>query len=179
MKLLKVIKKIFLGIFILILMALLFQFVVNAKYSFPEPHAFKGDYLYNPYKGIDNSKWKRANFHAHARLYLGLTNGASNSNSQLDSLYKYFGYSIISISNYQNINTFESRNKWFIPVYEHGYQYYKNHQLVINAKKVSWLDYFFRQSLNNKQFVIDQLKKDTTVILTIVHPILRKAYSYE
>ncbi len=179
MKLVKVIKNFFLGIFILIIIALLFQFVVNVKYSFPEPHAFKGDYLFNPYRGIENDKWRMANFHAHARLYLGLTNGATNRNSSLDSLYRYFGYSIISISNYQNINTFERKNKWYVPVYEHGYQYYKNHQLVINAKKVSWLDYFFRQSLNNKQFVIDQLKKDTTVILTIVHPILRKAYSYD
>ena len=63
-------------------------------------------------------------------------------------------------------------------MYEHGYQYYKNHQLVINAKKVSWLDYFFRQTLSNKQFIINRLKKYTSVILTIPHPVLRQAYSF-
>jgi hypothetical protein len=63
-------------------------------------------------------------------------------------------------------------------VYEHGYQYYKNHHLVLNAKKVSWIDYFFRQTLSNKQFIIDHLKKDTTVILTIPHPALRQANSF-
>ncbi len=170
--------KVFLIPVILILAILILQFVVNTKYRFPEPHAFKGEYLYNPYAGMDGIKWKMANFHAHSRIFLGLTNGAANSNQFLDSFYTYFNYDVISISNYQSIDKFESKNKWFVPVYEHGYQYYKNHHLVINAKKVSWLDYFFRQTLNNKQFVIDHLKKDTSVILTMVHPYLRKAYSF-
>ena len=178
MKLLNVIKYFFLVLSIFIIIALVLQFVVNEKYTFPEPHAFRGDYLYNPYRGIDSTKWRIANFHVHTRLYLGMTNGYANSNRHLDSFYRYFGYNIIGISDYQSINNYESKNKWFVPVYEHGYQYYKNHQLVINAKKVSWLDYFFRQTLNNKQFIINHLKKDTSVILTIPHPVLRKAYSF-
>ena len=63
-------------------------------------------------------------------------------------------------------------------MYEHGYQYYKNHHLVLNAKKVSWLDYFFKQTLDNKQFVINKLKKDTSAVITLVHPILRAALSF-
>ena len=161
---------------ILILTIPVLQFVVNTKYKFPEPHPFKGEYLYNPYKGMDSRKWEMANFHTHGRIFFGLTAGAANSDQFIDSLYKYFNYNIISISNYQSINKFESKNKWFVPVYEHGYQYYKNHQLVINAKKVTWLDFFFRQTLNNKQSIIDHLKKDPSVILTIVHPGPRKAY---
>jgi len=163
---------------ILILIIPVFQFVVNTKYIFPEPDPFTGEYLYNPYRGMDGRKWEMANFHAHTRAFFGLTDGAANSDESLDSLYRYFNYNIIGISNYQSLNKFESKNNWYIPVYEHGFQYYKNHQLVINAKKVSWLDYFFRQTLNNKQYIIDHLKKDTSVILTIVHPNLRKAYSY-
>lgn len=163
---------------ILILTILSLQYVVNTKYVFHEPQAFKGDYLYNPYKDMDSRKWKMANFHAHTRLLFGLTNGASNFDPLLESFYKYFNYNIIGISNYQYIDHFGSMNEWFVPLYEHGYQYYKNHQLVINAKKVSWLDFVFRQTLSNKQFVIDHLKKDTSVILTIVHPDKRQAYLF-
>ncbi len=178
MKILKIITYIFLGTFIFILIALISQYVINAKYVFPEPHPFKGDYLYDPYKGMDSTKWQLGNLHVHTRLYLGTTNGRANSSEYLDSFYRYFGYKIIGISDYQSINTYESKNKWFIPEYEHGYQYYKNHHLVLNAKKVSWLDYFFRQTLSNKQFIINRLKKDSSVVLAIPHPVLRQALSF-
>jgi hypothetical protein len=174
----KVITYFFLSIFIFILIALIFQFVINAKYTFTEPHAFKGEYLYNPYQGVDSTKWRIANFHAHTRLFPGKTDGDTKSSQFIDSVYRYFGYSIIDISDYQRINTYGNKNEWFVPVYEHGYQYYKNHQLVLNAKNVNWLDFFFRQTLSNKQSIINKLKKDTSVVLTIVHPVLRKAYSY-
>jgi hypothetical protein len=177
-KILKIIIYFFSGIFIFILIALTAQYAINAKFSFPEPHPFKGEYLYNPYKGMDGTKWQLCNLHVHTRLYLGTTNGRANSSEYLDSFYRYFDYKIIGISDYQSINTYESKNKWFIPEYEHGYQYYKNHHVVLNAKKVSWLDYFFRQTLSNKQFIINQLKKDTSVVLAIPHPVLRQALSF-
>lgn len=177
MKLFKIIKYLLPGIFVFILFTLIFQYVVNVKYTFPEPHAFKGEYLYNPYKGMDKTKWRIANFHAHSRTFFENTEKTGRSLHDLDSLYRYFGYSIISLSNYQYINLYENKNEWFVPVYEHGFQYYKNHQLVLNAKKVNWQDFPFRQTLNNKQFIIDQLKKDKTVIVSIVHPIYREAYS--
>ncbi|MDP4224695.1 MAG: hypothetical protein Q8868_15415 [Bacteroidota bacterium] len=161
---------------IIVLAILLSQFVVNTKYTFPEPHQFKGDLLYNPYKDIGWKKWELANFHAHTHLYLGLTSGYANHDDSLVRYYKYFNYNIIGISNYQNIDRFESKSKWYIPEYEHGYQYFKTHQLVLNAKKVSWLDYFFRQTLDNKQYIIDNLKKDSSALLAIVHPDRRKAY---
>ena len=155
------------------------QYVFNQKYSFPEPRPFMGSSLYNPYQHLDTSKWRVANFHAHTRCYAGLTNGASNLDKSLDTCYRYLNYDIIGISNYQSIDRYESLNKWFIPVYEHGYQYYKNHQLVINARKVSWLDYVFRQTLSNKQTVINRLKKDKSAIVTLVHPVKRRAYSFK
>jgi len=166
------------GLCFFILIILILQFVVNSKYTFPEPHAFRGEYIYNPYRNIDRTKWRMANFHAHTRKFLENRKRVDRSTQVLDSLYRYLGYSIISISDYQFINPYENKNKWFVPVYEHGYQYYKNHQLVLNAKKVSWQDFPFRQTLSNKQFIIDQLKKETTALVTLVHPILRKAYSY-
>jgi hypothetical protein len=177
-KIIKTFLKIIAGIITFILIALILQYVVNPKYNFAEPHAFKGDSLYNPYAGIDSTKWEMANFHVHTRSYGGVTNGADNSNSYLDSIYRYFGYSIIGISDYQKINRYECSHKWFVPVYEHGFTYYKTHHLVLNAGKVSWLDFLFYQTLNNKQFMVNHLKKDTGVILTIPHPNLRQAYTY-
>ncbi len=165
-------------ILIFLLLAFIVQYVVNVKYTFPEPHSFKGDYLYNPYLTIDTAKWQISNFHAHTHRFPSSRKYKARNTQYLDSLYAYLGYNIIGISDYQNINSYESKHEWYVPGYEHGYQYYKNHQLVLNAKKVSWLDYFFRQTLNNKQFVINQLKKDTSVVLTLVHPILRAALSF-
>lgn len=178
MNLLKLIKYFLFGIFILIFIALIFQYVVNVKNTFPEPHPFKGEFIYNPYRNFDESKSRMANFHSHDRNFFGNEKEAVLAIQGLDSLYRYLGYDIISISDYQRINYYESKNKWFVPVYEHGFQYYKTHQLVLNAKKVSWLDFPFRQTLSNKQFIIDQLKKDTTSVITIVHPIYIKAYSF-
>ena len=155
MKIFKIIIKFLPGFCILILVLLILQFVVNPKYAFPDPHAFHGGYIYNPYRNIDSTKWRRANFHAHARKFFEQSVKAKRSISYIDSLYRSFGYDIISISDYQFINRYESKNKWYIPVYEHGYQYYKNHHLVLNAKKVSWLDFPFRQTLSNKQNVIN------------------------
>jgi hypothetical protein len=178
MKLFKFLRNILSGVIILILIALIFQYVINVKYTFPEPHPFKGEFIYNPYRNFDMSKSRRANFHSHDRKFFGNEKNATMAIKGLDSLYRYLGYDIISISDYQSINYYESKNKWFVPVYEHGFQYYKTHQLVLNAKKVSWLDFPFRQTLSNKQFVIDQLKQDTTSVITIVHPIYIKAYSF-
>ena len=161
---------------ILILIIFILQYAVNVKYKFPEPHAFNGEFLYNPYNGMDSTKWEKANFHAHTHLFVDLTNGTASTNQVLDSFYTYFDYRIINISNYQAIDSFESKNRQFVPVYEHGYQYHKNHQLVLNAKKINWHDYFFRQTLSNKQFILNNLKEDSSVIVTIVHPLIRSAY---
>jgi hypothetical protein len=178
-KIVKTLIKIFAGIISFILIALVLQYVVNPKFKFPEPHPFTGDFLYNPYAGIDSTKWEKGNFHVHTRSYAGVTNGADNSNGYLDSIYRYFGYGIIGISDYQKINRYESSNKWFVPVYEHGYSYYKTHHLVLNAKSVSWLDLLFYENLDNKQFMINHLRKDPDVLLTIPHPNLRQAYKFE
>jgi len=176
-KLFKIIKVFFAGLCIIITILMILQYVVNSKYTFPEPQAFQGEFIYNPYRNIDITKWRRANFHAHARKFLEQSKGATKSLLILDSLYKSLDFNIISISDYQFIDRYESKNKWYIPVYEHGFQYYKNHQLVLNANRVNWTDFPFPQTISNEQFVIDQLKKNSATIITIVHPVYRKAYS--
>ena len=170
-------NKFLIGFVLFISILLVFQYVVNSKYSFPEPSPFKGKYIYNPYHNIDKTKWEKANFHAHTMKFLDPAKKIARSEFILDSIYRSLGYDIVGISDYQSVNNYEIRNKWFVPEYEHGYQYYKNHHLVLNAKKINWLDYPFRQTLDNKQFVINQLKKDTSVLLAIVHPGYRKALS--
>ena len=179
MRILKIISKIIIGIVLLIATLLILQYVITPKYKFAEPKPFSGDYLYNPYAGTDSSKWVKANFHVHTRSYAGVTNGSNNSNAFLDSIYRYFGYGIIGISDYQKINRYESSHKWFIPVYEHGFSYYKTHHLTLNARKVLWLDLPFYETVHNKQFMVNLLKKDPEVVLTIPHPNLRQAYTFD
>jgi hypothetical protein len=107
----------------------------------------------------------------------GLTGGAGITNQIADSFYLFFNYDIHSISDYMRINGTDNKNGVYIPTYEHGYSYYKTHQLVLNAKKVCWMDYQFHQTINNKQFIINKLKKDTATLITIVHPLKRNAFS--
>jgi hypothetical protein len=179
MKIIRIISKIIIGIVLLIATLLVLQYVITPKYKFQEPQPFSGDNLYNPYAGADSSKWVKANFHVHTRSYAGVTNGSNNSNAFLDSIYRYFGYGIIGISDYQKINKYESNHKWFIPVYEHGFSYYKTHHLTLNAQRVLWFDLPFYETLHNKQFMVNLIKKDPGVVLTIPHPNLRQAYTFD
>ena len=56
-----------------------------------------------------------------------------------------------------------------IPTYEHGFNIKKRHHLCLGTDKVSWLDFFFCQTLSHKQFVLNNLKP-TADFLTIAHP---------
>lgn len=173
----KCLKRILIFIVFSLILLVTSQYIINPKFSFPAPAAFHGEKLYNPYIGIDSMKWKRDNFHLHTRLLFGLTGGAGITNQIADSFYLFFNYDVHSISDYMRINNSQNKNGLFIPVYEHGYSYYKTHQLVLNANKVRWIDYLFHQTLNDKQFIINKLKKDTASLVTLVHPLKRAAFS--
>lgn len=173
MKLLKIIF-LFLSAFLLLNVAI--QFFINTKYTFPEPGVFHGQKLYNPYQGMDSTKWRKANFHLHTRRLFGLTAGSANTVSAADSFYKYFDYDISGISDYMQINASNAHDISYIPVYEHGYMFNKTHQIVINAKRTCWKDFLFHQTLNDKQYIINCLKRDTSTLVTIVHPRLKNAY---
>jgi hypothetical protein len=176
-KVLQILFKIFRGILIFITILVFLQYVVNTKYNFPEPKPFNGEHIYNPYRNADMNEWRMANFHAHSGKLVPFTENTARSCVLIDSLYNYFGFNIISLSDYQFINRQESKKTWYLPVYEHGFQYFKNHQLVINAKRVNWLDFPLPQTLSNEQSVIDHLKVDTTTLISIVHPVYRNAYT--
>ncbi len=168
-KILKLILKTVGILFGLLLLIFLFNYLISERYIFPEPHLFSGKYWYNPYAGMDSLHWQRTNLHMHSRAWGGLTNGSDNSSQEIWKIYRELGYNSIGISNYQNINSLNAGEPWYIPVYEHGYGIFKNHQLVIGARKVLWFDLPFGQNIHQKQYILNRLRK-TTDLISINHP---------
>ncbi|MCX6249550.1 MAG: hypothetical protein NTX61_02250 [Bacteroidetes bacterium] len=163
------IRKVFLWIIVVFLTCELFLFIITPIYDFPQPSIFAGDKLYNPYRGMDSSQWKKANFHFHTRAWAGLTNGRKNSDETFWKTYKKLGYDVPCISNYQNISKFNKDSAFYIPVYEHGFGIQKKHQLCIGARKVSWIDFSIFQNLNTRQFMLNILH-DQNEAVALAHP---------
>ena len=143
-------------------------------YKFSEPTPFAGENLYNPYRNLDSTAWKKCIFHLHTKSWFGLTNG-HNTFEDILKVYRELRYDVITISDYMKINRSGAGNQTYIPTYEHGYGTKKAHQLVLGASEVTWRDYFFSQNLNQKQHIIDVLKKHCR-LLAINHPNIRTAY---
>jgi hypothetical protein len=141
-------------------------------YHFPADTAFRGAHFVNPYAGLQGA-WQRANLHAHGRTWSGLTNGRQSS-VDIVRAYESFGYSVAGVSNYQSIAAFDGVPT--LPLYEHGYNINKRHQLAIGAHRVAWFDFPLWQSLNNQQFVIDQVA-ETADLVALAHPYTRDAYT--
>src|SRR5207248_1771088 len=86
-------------------------------------------------------------------------------------------YDIICLSNYEKKTPYLPVNcPQYIPAYEHGYNIEKVHQLVFGKDPVVYYDITLFQTLDNKQYIINQEKKDSDVV-AIAHPELRNAYS--
>jgi len=158
----------------LIIILALIPYTLCPIYDFPEGDIFTGNKIYNPYENIDSSNWYKANFHSHTYSWKGLTDGRKNNLSETIERYRNLRYDFIGISNYQNI--IENNFPEYIPVYEHGYNIKKNHQLVLGATNVEWLDYFFIQFRSNKQKILNSLKTSQNIIV-LTHPNLRNGYS--
>ncbi len=163
-----------LGAFCLIGVALLQG--VAPVYRFPDPKPFAGSHFYNPYAGADG-RWLTANFHAHSRAWAGLTTGKWSATA-VRNRYRQMGYSVAAVSDYQYLVPAPVGDPSFIPVYEHGYNVPKTHQLVIGARHVVWGDFVFWQTRNHKQLVINELKSSAELV-AIAHPELRGGYSAE
>jgi hypothetical protein len=143
-------------------------------YSFPEPRVFSGDHFFNPYAAPPGA-WQRANFHAHGRAWYGITNGRQ-SDHEVVTRYRELGYSVPGVSDYQHIAA--QHGVQTFPVYEHGYNIGKHHQLAIGARAVDWFDFPLWQSTSHQQFVIDRVKRKTDLV-ALAHPGARGAYSTE
>ena len=140
----------------------LLVYLITPRYQFKTGQPFHGEYLYNPYQNLDPSQWKQYNFHCHSRKYMGFTNGRLSKETDIDSVYCALGYDHFCISDYMRINPYGNDRSDYIPVYEHGYGFFrKTHQLCIGAESVVSLDYPFFQSLDMKQHLLTILHQHT------------------
>jgi hypothetical protein len=151
------------------------QYFFCPQFSFTAGIPFSGNQLYNPYAGIDSGIWAKCNFHAHSNAWKGLTNGHGVA-ADVWNAYDSLGYTIHCVSDYEEINKSFSDKKNYVPVYEHGYNIRKTHELVVGAREVKWLDYFFPQTLSNKQDILNKLTDDTDNIVILGHPALRNGF---
>lgn len=140
-------------------------------YRFPEAAPFSGDRLWNPYAS-PSGHWQRANFHAHGRAWLGLTSGAQPDH-EVAARYRELGYSVAGVSDYQWIAAFHGVDT--LPLYEHGFNLGKNHQLAIDAHSVDWFDLPLWQTPSQQQYVIHRLKARSGLV-ALNHPSSRSAY---
>jgi hypothetical protein len=167
----------FLRIFALILLTLFcYQYFMSQHYNYAKPLPFTGDSIYNPYASL-KSRWLKSNFHAHSISWLGLTNGAQTSDSIISHYKKDLKYDVACLSNYErHTHYFLEDSAEYLPVYEHGYNIIKVHQVILGKCPVMYYDIFLFQSLDNKQYMINQEKKISPVV-AVVHPEVRNAYS--
>ncbi len=134
-------------------------------YRFPPPQPFSGSALWNPYAHLSGT-WQKSNLHAHGHAWGGVTNG-KQSDEEVVRAYKERGYAVAGVSNYGSIAAFEGVDT--IPLYEHGYNIPKSHQLAIGARRVVWIDFPFWQTLNQKQFIIDRVGSAAELV-SLNHP---------
>jgi hypothetical protein len=154
----------------------LLPYLACPVYRFPGPRPFSGAQLYNPYAsgGTDGGfVWRKANLHAHGRVWGGVTDGRQ-PDSVIVAHYRAMGYDVADVSNYQYIDPALAGDRAIIPTYEHGYNLLKAHFLVLGARRVDWFDFPLAQSKDEKQYVIDQLKSSGTLVV-LAHPSLRNA----
>jgi hypothetical protein len=140
-------------------------------YTFPDPVAFSGTRFWNPYARLTGT-WQRANLHAHGHAWGGLTSG-EQSDAEVVARYRSMGYAVAGVSDYQSIAAFHGVDT--LPLYEHGFNAGKNHQLAIGARRVDWFDFPFWQTLSNQQYVIDRVRSKADLV-SLNHPSSRNAY---
>ncbi len=157
------------GLILLILLIFIVQYIFAPVYNFPEPVPFSGDKIFNPYQQTDSSYWRKANFQVQSAAWFGVTDGRYNTNEIIDSTFRYLDYDVICISDYMKINEYGKEAGSYIPVYEHGYNLWKRHQVCIGAHDITWRDYAFYQNLHHKQHIINELR-DHSELIIIAHP---------
>ncbi len=140
-------------------------------YDFPAPAAFSGSHLWNPYASLTGT-WQRANLHAHGQAWGGLTNG-EQPDADVAARYRNLGYSVAGVSNYMSIAADHGIDT--IPLYEHGFNLGKSHQLAIGAHGVDWFDFPLWQTRSNQQYVINRVHAKADLV-ALNHPSSRDAY---
>jgi len=175
-KLFRFIYRTVIYIFVVLIGMLIAFYLMAPIYEFSGPVKFSGNKLYNPYANMDSTLWRKYNFQVQSKAWLGITDGRKNSNELIDSIYNALGFDHVATSDYQKINYHGKDKVSFIPTYEHGYNIFKTHQVCVDAKNVLWTDLILWQTLSMKQWIIDQLKEDCSIV-SLAHPLLRHGYS--
>jgi hypothetical protein len=168
------IKRVLLVLLIVLLIAAALPYFEAPVYRFPEPRPFSGPAWWNPYDHLHGA-WKMASLHAHGRAWQGLTNGRQTDEDVVKA-YRGMGYDIAGVSDYHVIAA--QAGVATMPLYEHGYNLGKIHQLAIGAHRVEWLDYPLFQYRSQKQFIINRLLASADLVAP-VHPSGRDAYTAE
>lgn len=164
------VRRMALGLAILILL----PYAWAPVYRFPEPSPFQGSQFWNPYAAASGT-WARANLHAHGHAWLGLTSGVQPDDA-VAARYRAMGYTVAGVSDYQRIAAFHGVDT--LPLYEHGFNLGKNHQLAIGAHSVDWFDLPLWQTPSEQQYVIDRVRKKSELV-ALNHPSSREAYSLD
>lgn len=150
---------------------LLLPYAFGPFYTFPEPRPFAGAAIHNPYAGWTGHP-QRANLHAHGSAWGGFTSGAQPS-ATVAQHYRDLGYHVPGISDYQRIAAHDGVDT--LPLYEHGFNLGKYHQLAVGAREVDWFDFPLWQSLSHRQYVIDRVRRKAALV-SLNHPDSRDAY---
>jgi hypothetical protein len=177
-RMIRFLLKLILYFLIALFLVVTVEYLISPVYIFPEPVAFSGRQLFNPYDGIDSNYWRKGNFQIQSEAWGGITDGRKNTNEAIDSIYGLLGYDIITTSDYQKINRHGEGSDIYIPVYEHGYGIHKNHHVMIGADKVIWTDYPVFQTMHHKQHMVNILRP-TCELVFIAHPKLRLGWAAE
>jgi hypothetical protein len=157
--------------------AVLFQFLWPARYRFPPPTPFQGPVWCNPYAEF-RGPTLRANFHAHARAWLGLTYGR-HDRSEVARRYREAGYQVACISDYQDVAPPQPDQEVYLPAYEHGLTLGQQHYTVIGSSGAIWFDFPLPwQTLEAKQNVIEALAASAELVI-INHPNKKEAFSVQ
>jgi hypothetical protein len=152
------------------------QYILCPDYRFESPGPFRGEAFYNPYRDYKPEEWTLANMHAHTSSWFGLTNGKGDAEDVHDA-YDSMGYGFHLISEYQKISDYGKGAPNYITAYEHGLNLPKAHQLVVGSGRSVWKDYFFPQTLANRQHMLDLLSADSDNVVVVNHPAMRIGYN--
>lgn len=165
-------------LFLLFIVGLLtYEYLPTKIYRFPAEQPFAGTSFYNPY---ENAKpyWLKANFHAHAYAWGGLTNG-HQTGDVVQAAYRKRGYDIPVVSDYFRLNPdVDKTDELYVPAYEHGTDIHKTHRHIIGTEKVDYYDITFSFNVHLKQYLVERMKKGTEV-LAINHPAMRNGHPPE
>ena len=152
-----------------------FQYFMSRHYKYARRTPFTGKFIYNPYASL-RSYWWKSNFHAHSIAWR-FANGHQYPREIVSHFKKDLKYDIACISNYEKRTLYmPAASPKYIPVYEHGYNIDKVHQLVFGLGPIDYFDVSLFQTMDNEQYIIDR-EKNYSSLVALAHPGLRNAYS--